>query len=335
MQRITQHKLRLIILHQLEEIEDQLSNLDAPIGELEETIKKVKQEHNIIKSHLEQTYLKIERSLLHFERQYGDQAQILSHAIEALAHPLEQECYEKLDQFLNDHNFVGTMWKMKGWSKEEFAPFLSRNAQEKINDVVLETEIRVQHFMEVFLSDTQKIFNEFIKDISIQMPHGIKGTDYVKLMGDFVKGLSVGSIIVATITAIGLEYGLIKLVGVMLGPIGLAIAGGMALWQVVSGGKGIKERIRSRMHEKLPEELRKSLTKIAINMKDQFVQKLRQIVEAPAHELEAQLAEKEVNLKQLLEEKQLQTIDVEQKRKALKQEELAFKTIEERVEILV
>ena len=159
------------------------------------------------------------------------------------------------------------------------------------------------------------------------------GGNYALIVGNALLGAGAALTGIAFVGALA-HTATATVVATMTGPIGLAIMGITATLMAAFASKAIKEKVRTQLREKLPQELHNSLIQIADELKRKFLAQqysleteLREIAEAPAIEIKAQLQQQEVNLNQLLNDKKSQEINIQKQQDALIVEKTQFEQI--------
>lgn len=344
MQKIWQSRLRSLVEVQFGLIEEQRVNLDKPIKELEETIKGVRQEHDYIITRMERVSLEVDRTLRHFEDQYGSQAEIMSSNIEKLAIPIGEKAKQKVDSFL-EKNVFSVMHQTEKWCKDELGTFLEREIRNKVEDVVSDTAKRVQQLVEETMRDFKASWSNMASDVTVHLPvKASVGGGYASLMGNATLGFLASS------AAVGGVMGLAgvtpaAMAALLAGPVGWLVLGisvaATAVFGVLAAGR-IKEKTRSQIQDKLSQEIPTITRKIAEETKQKFMSKkydlvreLRKVAEAPALEIKAQLQQQEANLNQLLNSKKSREIDIKKLQEVLMIENARFEKILSEINAMV
>jgi predicted GTPase len=341
-QRVIQRRLKTLVNFQFPQITDYLEGLNKPIEKVENDIKQLQVESRTVRQELKNVQVEINKTLYHFETQYDDQVRLVESNIKALAMPIQEKAYKKLDEFLNSHNVISAVRQVEDWANYTLSPELERNIKTEVNEVVSDAQQRVEYLIREVLEQFQSAYQSMETAIKLNLPSATVG-DYATLVGTAIGGLAVGlggNILVGTIIA-HLGY---HLTGAFLltNPVGWAIIAALTIPTLFFGSKMVKDKIRSRIREALPGQLSKQINDIAKNISKKFkdakfamMNELRKTAEAPAKEIEAQLQQKEDNLNGLLADKQAKEFDAEEKRQAVMQEKAAFENILQRLEALV
>ncbi len=142
----------------------------------------------------------------------------------------------------------------------------------------------------------------------MKIPDAADPADYAKLIGNAALGAGLG-LAVREMLLVALGGFSAYLYGLIAGPIGWLIVAIAAVWQVLYGGKKLKERCRSELRAKLPTELRRTLDQIVrdaqpkfADLKIKLVESLRDMAEEPARQIERtldEISEKSDKLKDL------------------------------------
>ncbi|GEM_PF-1610753 len=336
LQEIWQSRLKSLVAVQFTQIDEQLVNLDKPVKELEEIIKGVKREHDYVRDRMERVSLEVDKTLKHFEDQYGNQAEIMSGNIKNLAIPIGKEAEKKVDQFL-DKNVFKVIHQTEKWCKGELGSFLEKTIKEGVEDVISDTGKRVQQLVDETLKDFQTSWNNMANDVTVHLPVKTSvGGSYASLVGNATLGF------LGSTAAVGGVMGLAgvtpaAMTALLAGPMGWVVLGIGAIATVAAGffaAGHIKEKIRSQIREKLSQEVPNMMGQIADETRKKFmgkkydlVRELRKVAEAPALEIKAQLQQQEANLNQLLNDKKSQEVDIQKQREALVGEKARFEKV--------
>ena len=207
--------------------------------------------------------------------------------------------------------------------EQELTSFLETSLKEEIEDVIFHTEQELHQFaMENTLKDFQNLYQGMLNDINNTLYQ--EG----RINPNLILNQEALFITFATFTALSslaMVFTSISPLLVALLPMIVAIVAVVITVVItVIKKKGTRDTIRERVQNKLSLELRKSLEQITVQLQDEFlkrkpvlVEKLREVAQAPALEIQAQLQQQQDNLNQLLIEKHSEEFNIENKRQEL------------------
>jgi hypothetical protein len=335
-----QQRLSGIVTTQIGQIEEQLSHLDEPLDKFQQLIAQAQQEHGVVETKLKRIEMDIDKELRHFKDNYTTQIDVMARSIKDIKNDIISEVDKKIEEFLGK-NVYSVMKEGDKWAKKDLQPFIQQKVKEKTEDIVQDTEKRINQLIEDFLETSIGIYKVALNEIDFSLPNINASNGYASIFGHTALGLGTGLALTLGLGILSSHGAAIVLSSLYTGPLALIIAPVtlVAMWM---GAARAKDKIRLEMKSKLPAELSNSIEKVAkkaeqgfMDKRQDLIKKLKEIVAEPAQEIEKQLRERKNNLNQLLKERESKEFDIEQKRQDLTQEKSKFESVEKNINELI
>lgn len=310
------------IQHMTELLGQDLEKAAAGAAEKQAAVDRVRKE-------LEFVDRDIDFSMKSFERTFDSLVRELQFEIRQLDRAVLEMCLVEVDTFLDEHNGFTAAWKFKEWAEAELSPKLTALVDQRVQALV---ENLLAELERAAAEQREAVQTSYTRAATVAVDGDV--LDLFEAGGGLLLGAAIDlaiatalrSLIPVIAMAISAELG-IYLAGVLAGPIGLAIIAAVGVWSLISGSNKLKENIRAKLQEDLPNQLRepmeKTANKVGATVKEHkalISDKLRSALSEPAKQIRAELAAQESALASVMKLMHEQQASADQKRTALHDE---------------